>query len=86
MLDDCLSELGVDTNATTFVGDSLKDMQAALAANCQPILVQTKGSDNRVQTELAEQARSIGVREVVADLSAAVERILLLNQGLRARQ
>jgi len=81
MVDDCLNELGVEPAATTFVGDSLKDMQVARNARCQPILVHpSSGSDPASNNRLLNEARAMGVTEVVADLASAAERILQQHQ------
>lgn len=86
MVDDCLTELGVEPSATTFVGDSLKDMQVAINANCQPILVHpSSSSDEATPPELVEQATAIGVNNIVEDLAAAAERILLFNRKLHKK-
>ena len=41
MLLELLNRFEADPAKTPFVGDSLRDMQAAVAANCQPVLVKT---------------------------------------------
>jgi D-glycero-D-manno-heptose 1,7-bisphosphate phosphatase len=56
---------------TVFIGDSVRDVEAALAARCQPVLVRT---GNGARAEAA--ARSMGVRDVFADLAAAVSWLL----------
>ncbi len=86
MVDDCLTELGVESSATAFIGDSLKDMQVAISANCLPILVHpSNGREDAPATELANKASAIGVREIVMDLAAAAERILQLNRKWHKR-
>ena len=56
---------------TCFVGDATRDMAAALAAGCEPVLVRTgRGAG----AEAA--ARTLGVRRIHADLAAAVAAIL----------
>ncbi len=77
MLVDCMAELGVSPSAVAFIGDSLKDMQAALTAGCQPFLV-LSGNDTGVE----ERARSLGVTEVAKDLAAAAQRILQINTAV----
>ena len=67
MLQAAMTELGASERETCFVGDSLRDMQAALAAGCEPILVRT-GNGSRDE----KQARSAGVRRVYDDLAAAI--------------
>lgn len=54
-----------------FVGDSLRDMQAALAHGCTPILVRT-GNGRRDEPA----ARALGVNTVFDDLAAAADWLL----------
>lgn len=56
---------------TTFVGDSLRDMQAALAAHCLPVLVRT---GNGAKAEIP--ARAIGVDLIFDDLATATDWLL----------
>jgi len=56
---------------TTFIGDSLRDMEAALAACCVPVLVRTGNGATCEAT-----ARSIGVDLVFDDLAAATAWLL----------
>jgi len=41
MLLECMNLLGAEPGETCFVGDSLKDLQAACAAGCEGVLVRT---------------------------------------------
>jgi D-glycero-D-manno-heptose 1,7-bisphosphate phosphatase len=67
------SELGVELEVSYFVGDAASDVQAALAAGCQPLLVRT----GRGLTARAELARN-HIRDywLAADLLQAVKLIL----------
>ncbi|MDX8394746.1 MAG: HAD-IIIA family hydrolase [Mariprofundales bacterium] len=63
------------------IGDSLKDVQAALAAGVQPVLVQTGYGD---AISIAKQARSLCAKldmkiNVYLNLKAAVDDIVLLG-------
>lgn len=61
-----MRELDATPEHTTFVGDSLRDMQAALAARCTPVLVRTgHGADSE------PAARTMGVEWVFDDLASA---------------
>jgi D-glycero-D-manno-heptose 1,7-bisphosphate phosphatase len=61
-----MRELHETPGQTTFVGDSLRDMQAALAAGCTPVLVRTgHGADSE------SSARTMGVDRVFDDLAKA---------------
>ena len=59
-----MRELSVPPDQTMFVGDSLKDIQASLAAGCQPVLVRT---GNGRSSEA--QARALTPLRVFDDLS-----------------
>lgn len=65
MLLDIMAELGATAAETVFVGDSLRDLQAADAAGCRAALVRT---GNGAATEA--QAGAMGVIWVGDDLSA----------------
>ena len=67
-------QLDLDLGRSYFVGDHLTDVQAGLAAGCQPILVRT-GRGAEVEVLLATDPRYAGV-PVVDDLPAAVTLIL----------
>ena len=53
---------------TCFVGDSLKDVQAAIAAGCEPVLVRT-GHGRTTE----DQATALGVTGVYDDLAQFAE-------------
>jgi D-glycero-D-manno-heptose 1,7-bisphosphate phosphatase len=71
LLLEALSTLEGAASETTFIGDSLRDAQAALAAGCTPILVRT---GNGVQSET--DARALGVDLVFDDLAGAADWLL----------
>ncbi len=71
LLKRAMSELNHSPEQTTFVGDSLRDMQAALAAHCLPVLVRT---GNGASSEA--DARAIGVDQIFDDLAAATDWLL----------
>jgi D-glycero-D-manno-heptose 1,7-bisphosphate phosphatase len=71
-------ELGGSLRDAPFIGDSLKDLQAALAFGCRPILVQTGKGEN---TLAALRAADAGIPEpdtipVYRDLAAAADALL----------
>ena len=68
LLAQAMAELNHPPEQTTFVGDSLRDMQAALAARCLPVLVRT---GNGARSE--NSAREMGVDLVFDDLAAATD-------------
>lgn len=68
MLVDAMAELGVSPAETVFVGDSIRDVEAARAAGCRAALVRT---GNGSAAEPA--ARDLGVIWVGDDLAAFAE-------------
>ena len=66
--------LHISAQGAPFVGDSLRDMQCALAAGCEPVLVLT-GNGRKARTE----AEALGVRHIFPDLAAAVPTLLALS-------
>ena len=64
MLLSMIAQLHAEPATTCFVGDSLKDVQAAIAAGCEPVLVRT---GNGRTTE--DQATALGVTRVYDDLA-----------------
>jgi len=71
LLTRAMRDLMAKPDETTFIGDSLRDMEAALAAGCLPVLVRT---GNGANTEAV--ARTLGVVRVFDDLSSAVDWLL----------
>lgn len=73
------AELGESVVGAIFIGDSLKDLQAAQAAACRPVLVRTgKGETTlaALQSGAAELDEPLEI-PVYADLAAAAQAILL---------
>ena len=67
-------ELDAELQGAWFIGDSLKDLQAAEAVGAQPALVRTgKGSATETAGNLPSNTR------IFADLGAAVEALLVRN-------
>jgi D-glycero-D-manno-heptose 1,7-bisphosphate phosphatase len=66
-----MQTFGVSASDTCFIGDSVRDLQAALAAGCLPILVRS-GNGQRAETCAAR----LGIANVFDDLSGAVDWIL----------
>ncbi|MEQ8484276.1 MAG: D-glycero-beta-D-manno-heptose 1,7-bisphosphate 7-phosphatase [Pseudomonadales bacterium] len=71
MLLSLMAELNAEPEQTLFVGDQLKDMAAARAAGCRPVLVRT---GHGAASEAA--ARAEGVICVADDLAALAEHLL----------
>jgi D-glycero-D-manno-heptose 1,7-bisphosphate phosphatase len=71
LLEEIAHRFGVDLKGVPFIGDSLRDLQAAAAVGAQPILVLTgKGKKTRKDGDLPEGT------VVYDDLAAAVRTIL----------
>lgn len=71
-------ELGQPLAGSYFVGDSLKDLQAARATGCKPVLVLT-GKGGQTQRQLQQPAVELDQPEAVpvyADLAAAAAALL----------
>lgn len=76
MLNRLMAELGVPPAETVFVGDSLKDLEAARAAGCRAVLVRT-GNGSMTEAGLDEP----GAIEVYDDLSAFADALLQAQHG-----
>jgi D-glycero-D-manno-heptose 1,7-bisphosphate phosphatase len=77
------AELGVSAGNALFVGDSLKDLQAARAFGCRPVLVRSgKGrvTEQMLQTANPKVERPADI-PVYADLAAAARAILEQEPG-----
>lgn len=78
LLDAMEAELGEPVAGAWFIGDSLKDLQAATARDCRPALVLT-GKGEKTQAQL--QAEDVGLANpsevpIFTNLSAAARHIL----------
>ncbi len=65
MIHSLIAELDGEATATTLIGDSLRDIQAGLAAGCRVVLVRT---GNGADSEAA--VRALGCEEVFDDLAS----------------
>ena len=74
MLRQISRDLGIAADESIFIGDSLKDIEAAIAHGCRPILVQT-GNGLHTAELLKQQQLKVEV-EIFADLASASEYIL----------
>ena len=71
LLDEIARRFGVDLDGVPFIGDSLRDLQAAAAVGAQPVLVLTgKGTKTRKEGNLPEGT------VIHADLAEAVRSLL----------
>jgi D-glycero-D-manno-heptose 1,7-bisphosphate phosphatase len=65
MLNEIMDQFNESPQTTLFVGDSLRDLQAARAAGCEPVLVRT-GNGRSAEVE----AVRIGVTRIYDDLAS----------------
>ncbi len=76
LIDETLARLGsaIRIETVVFIGDSVRDVQAALAANITPVLVKTGHGDTAAILEQARR-RAPAIR-CFGDLAAAVDALL----------
>jgi D-glycero-D-manno-heptose 1,7-bisphosphate phosphatase len=67
---------GTDLSQVPMVGDSLRDLQAAAAAGCEPHLVRTGKAGQLADAQLAQLAAQVDGTMVHADLAAFAEFLL----------
>jgi D-glycero-D-manno-heptose 1,7-bisphosphate phosphatase len=67
---------GIDLSSVPLVGDTLRDMQAAAAAGCQPHLVLTGRAASMTDDELAHMLQDVPATKVHASLAAFAEFLL----------
>jgi D-glycero-D-manno-heptose 1,7-bisphosphate phosphatase len=72
MLLDLADHYGVELSGVPFVGDSLRDLQAAIAAGARPVLVRT-GNGQKAREQLQREQLSV---EVFADLAAVADALI----------
>lgn len=73
MIDRIAAEFGLPVEGVPFVGDSLRDLQAAAAAYCKPVLVLTGKGQQTLSEGLPADLQS---SDVFADLAAFADSIL----------
>jgi D-glycero-D-manno-heptose 1,7-bisphosphate phosphatase len=71
MLLDILRRFGADPSKVAMIGDSLRDLQAAHAAGCRPILVRTGNGEKTLKAGGMPEGTV-----VMADLAAAVAHLV----------
>ncbi|MFL6660891.1 MAG: HAD hydrolase-like protein, partial [Rhizobacter sp.] len=67
---------GLDLTEVPLVGDSLRDLQAAVAAGAQPHLVRTGKGARLSDADVAEMARLVPGTQVHADLAEFAEHLI----------
>lgn len=73
MLREALRDFAARPEDTPFIGDSLRDLQAACAIGCQPVLVRTGHGRRTEREDLSSLTISVKIHD---DLDAAVDYIL----------
>lgn len=74
---------GVDLKGVPAVGDSLRDLQAAEAAGCEPHLVRTGKAGALDDAQLADLLAKVPGTTVHADLTAFADHVLRRDQPAR---
>jgi len=87
LLDAIEAEFNTSVESCFFVGDSLRDLQAAITKGCKPILVRT-GNGEKTLTQLADKTLQTDTPQVsteqvliVNDLAAAADFIIANHSG-----
>jgi len=87
LLDAIEAEFNTSVESCFFVGDSLRDLQAAITKGCKPILVRT-GNGEKTLTQLADETLQTDTPQVsteqvliVNDLAAAADFIIANHSG-----
>ena len=76
MMRDIVHRYGVDMALVPMVADTLRDLQAAEAAGCEPHLVQTGRAASLAPAELQQMLERVPGARVHADLGAFAEHLL----------
>ena len=74
LLTEIESSLGLSLAGEPFVGDSLRDLEAAIEFGCRPVLVRT-GKGRETEAKLLSEPNLLGTTDlsIFDDLAAAVE-------------
>ena len=84
MMKDIVRRYGVEAASVPMVADTLRDLQAALAAGCQPHLVRTGRAQNLGDDELAQWLQAVPETLVHADLAAFAEHLMRRDAVVKA--
>jgi len=79
LLDAISNDLDIGLSGAPLVGDSLRDLQAAIARGCEPILVRT-GKGRHTEEKLCEAAPPLKYAKVFDDLAAVADFLIDNNQ------
>lgn len=80
MILEALRDFGADAAATPFIGDALRDMQAAARAGCPRILVKTGKGKIALNTGLPDEVQPVTTVDGLSDAAAYV--IAHFGQGV----
>jgi D-glycero-D-manno-heptose 1,7-bisphosphate phosphatase len=78
LLENIAAEFGLPLHGCSFVGDSLRDLQAALAAGCEPVLVLTGKGEKTLMNGLPPELEST---RIYKNLATFVESQLNLDDA-----
>lgn len=84
MMKDIGLRYGVDLRSVPMAADTLRDLQAAQAAGCQPHLVRTGRAENLSEADLAQWLLAVPETQVHADLSAFADSLLRRDAAIKA--
>lgn len=84
MMKDIVRRYGVEAASVPMVADTLRDLQAALAAGCQPHLVRTGRALGLGDDELAQWQQAVPETVVHADLGAFAEHLMRRDAAAKA--
>src|SRR5690606_12227645 len=83
LLDAIEAEFNTSVESCYFIGDSLRDLQAALSKGCKPVLVKTgNGADTLTQLQQSEQENRVSLVQIQVfdNLAAAADFVITGNK------
>lgn len=85
LLQQAAAEYGLDLARCVFIGDSITDLQAGVAAGCTCILVRTGRQGQALDGMVAALTGQAALTPVVDDLGVAVRRLVAAHQQAELR-
>ncbi|MBC7996132.1 MAG: D-glycero-beta-D-manno-heptose 1,7-bisphosphate 7-phosphatase [Rhizobacter sp.] len=83
LLEQIGERFGVDLKTVPVVGDSVRDLEAAVAAGCPPHLVRTGRGASLSEAQIAQLMQQIPALQVHADLAAFAESLIQQERTAR---
>lgn len=84
MMADIVRRYGVEAASVPMVADTLRDLQAAMAAGCQPHLVRSGRAQDLSDDDLAQWLQAVPETVVHADLRAFAEYLMRRDAAAKA--